>query len=344
MKRVLFLLGLLTIVGSGYAQQLEDFELKINGYGEKNLRKMKQQRLYIAEFEINYQLMANFSETAQGGRQLGGSYRGDATASLVLGVPSVEVEPLQQNVEDMYKMFIERMKAEGYEIVSADEAAKTKQYEDWERLEGGTPSESQNLGYIQCIPSDFSYFKKRVNKDGRAKTGIFNDITMTKLSKSLDAVVAVVKLNVPIFAEAESAGSKMLSGAVGGLAKVVVKPDFRIATGIYFSTGGMSGEFVPTKVSFFYSNLARVDAFPKKDISITGVFDNEKKYKASQAASTTYSGTAMGAMTLFRVDNKTMEKMQEVECDPEKYYAGIKLASEKYIGTALDEFFASYKK
>lgn len=344
MKKVFCILGMVMFISSAHSQEIDEFELKVNGYGEKNIRKMKTKRLYIAEFEINYQLMANFSETAQGGRQLGGSYRGDATASLVLGVPGIEVDPLQQNVEDMYKMFMDRMKAEGYEIVSPEEAAKTKQYADWQRLEGGTPSESQNPGYIQCIPSGFSYFKKKIKKDGRAKTGMFNDITMTKLSKSLDAVVAVVKLNIPVFAEAESAGSKMLSSAVGGLAKVVVKPDFRIATGIAFSTGGMSGDFVPTKVSFFYSNMARVDAFLKKDISITGVFDNDKKYKASQAAATTSTGTPMGAMTLFRVDNRTMEKMQEVECDPEKYYAGIKLASEKYIGTSLDEFFASYKK
>ncbi len=343
MKRYLFILGLVAIMGTVQSQSLEDFELKVTDFGAKNIRKAKQKRLYVAEFEINYQLMGNFSETAQGGRQVGGSYRGDATASLVLGVPGIEVEPLQQNVDDMYNMFLERMKAEGYEIVTPEEAAKTKQYSDWERFEGGTPSESQNLGYIQCIPNGLSYFKKKIKK-GRAKTGMFNDITMTKLGKSLNAVVAVVKLNIPVFAEAESAGSKMLSSAVGGLAKVVVKPDFRIATGIYFQTGSMSGEFVPSKVSFFYSNLARVDAFPKKDISITGVFDNDKKYKASQAASTTYSGTALGAMTLFSVDNRTMEKMQNVECEPEKYYAGVKLASEKFIGTSLDEFFASYKK
>lgn len=344
MKKFLFLLGCVAIVTIVQGQSLENFELKVSDFGTKNLRKMKSKRLYVAEFEINYQLMGNFTETAEGGRQLGGSYRGDATASLVLGVPGIEVDPLQQNVEDMYKMFLDQMKAEGYEIVSADEAAKTKQYADWERLEGGTPSESQNPGYIQCIPAGLSYFKKKIKKDGRAKTGIFNDITMTKLSKSLDAVVAVVKLNIPIFEEAESAGSKMLSGAVGGLAKVVVKSDFRIATGIYFQTGKMSGEFVPTKVSFFYSNLARVDAFPKKDISITGVFDNDKKYKASESASVAYSGTQMGAMTLFRVDNRVMEKMREVECEPDKYYAGVKMASEKYIGTALSEFFASYKK
>lgn len=337
---LLFVLSML-LGGVLCAQTMGEIELKDASWGEKKLRKADK-KIYIAEFEINYQLLADFSETAEGGRQMGGSYRGDATARLVLGVPGIDEKRLQENTNNMYNMYVAELEAAGFKIVTPEEAGKSKIYADWERLNGGTPSMAQNPGYIQTIPEGFGYFKQKINKKGRAKTSIFYSIQLTKLSKSMDnTIIAMVKMNVPIFEDAESGISKGLTGAVGGVAKVVARANFRIAESIYIETNKMGGgESIPTQVTFLHPEGAIVN-YLKKDAPILGVFDNEKKYKASESASVDYSGTSMGALRIFNPDDKTMENMQSVECDPDKFIKGAELATSGFIKLGLTEFLTA---
>ncbi len=329
----LILLGVSTLS----AQQLEELEIKSNGYGEKKLKKAPK-KIYVAEFEINYQLMANFSETAQGGRQIGGSYRGDATATLLLGVPGIDENLLQENTDKMYNEYISQLKDAGFEVITPEDAGKTDLYADWTKLTGGTPSQAQNPGYIQTTPTGFSYYKQKIKK-GRAKTSAFYYNQIIKLSKQLDnAIVSIVKLNIPVFEDAESGASKSLTKMVGGVAKVVARANYRLTPGIYVQTGSMSGEYVPTQVAFYYSNLAQGVYTIKKDVPITGVFDNEKKYKASQAADVDHWGSDMGAIRVFSPSNLEVKNMQRVECDASKYIQGAELAASGFINGSLALF------
>ena len=343
MKTKLIFALLLSIGSQAIGQQLEDFEINAKAWGDGKMRK-EDKRIYISKFEINYQLMANFSETAEGGRQLGGSYRGDATASLVLGIPGIDEKKLQENTNQLYQQFVAQLKSEGFTIITPDEASKTKLYADWERLSGGTPSMGQNPGYIQTVPAGFDYFKEKINKKGRAKTSIFYGIQLTKLAKEMDgAFIAIVKVNVPVFEDAESGGSKMLGDALGGVAKVVVRANYRLAPSIYFQTGAMSGEAVLTQVTIMHPEGA-INCYLKKDASITGVFDNSKKYKAVETAAVDSQGTQMGALTIFRPDDRTLKQMQTVTCDPDKFIEGARVAGEAFILGGLKEFLAVINK
>lgn len=325
------------------AQTLDEVEIKTMSFAEKKMRKAPK-RLYIAEFEINYQLMANFTETAQGGRQLGGSYRGDATATLILGVPDIDVDALQANTDKLYSEYVEKMEAAGFEIISSDEAAKTDLYSEWTKMTGGTPSEAQNPGYIQTTPKGYGYYKQKIKK-GRAKTSMFYAQQLIKLSRQMDdAFVATVKINVPVFEDAESGASKSLTKMVGGVAKVVARANYRLTPAIAVQTGKFSGEVVQTQVAFYYSNQAQGIYTLKKDASIRGVFDNEKKYKASQAADVDNWGSQMGALTVFNPTDLEMKSMQKVECDPVKYVKGAELASKQFVDQSLDLFFEALTK
>ena len=79
---------------------------------------------------------------------------------------------------------------------------------------------------------------------------------------------------------------------------------------------------------------------PKKEGTIEGVFDPEKKYKAVESASQDLWGTSNGAFQVFSVPNQTLEKTQVAECDPEKYLAGVDKAAkhvcDKVSGQILD--------
>lgn len=341
MKHLLLLLTLLssTIL---FAQEVEEFELVKQGmaYGPKKLKNAPK-RVYISSFEVNYQLMLNMSETDEGGRQLGGSYRGKATAQLVLGVPGIDPNKLQQLTDRLYKEYLDRLTSQGYEIVGADKAGATEFYADYTRLKGGEISESQNPGYLSSYPTGFEWYVKKINKKGRAKNSIFD--TGNKLSRDLGGVIVTkVSLNLPVFEEAESQGSKMLSKTLGGLAKVVAKPNFRLAPSISVQTGKMSGTSIPTKSTFVYfkslKENADVNYNIKKAIEINGVFE-EKKYKAVETAQVAHSGSSIGSLSIFRVYNEVEQNIQSVECDPQAYLDGAYDVSSSYLNKSLDIFF-----
>ncbi len=337
------------ILFSGFSQTVGEVEFKkgrsAGSFGVKKMKKAPK-KIYIAEFNVNYQMMYNRTDIARGGRELGGGYRGDAKASLILGIPNIAEQDVQQITDDLYKEYVSQLEAAGYEIVSADAAAQADTYEDWQRLQGGTISLSQFPGYIATAPTGYDYFVKKITEKGRAKTSMFD--YAGKLSKNMDGtLVAKINLAIPFVQEAESTGSKMLKKTLGGLAKVVAEPYLRLSPSEAVQTGKTSSTSVNTASSYtYFESLGKqglINFNLKDPVEIEGIFE-KKKYKAVESADQDIWGTQMGILQVFRFDDKEVTRMQAVPCDPEKYKKGVREVGMKYINANVAGFLEQVAK
>lgn len=338
------LLLFLGLSPSYFAQEISPIKLKDAGFTEKKFNKAEK-KIFIQHFFINYQMMYGETETARGGRQAGGGYRGDASASLVLGVQGVEPDQLQKMTDSFYLKYIKQLKEAGYTIVTANELMNEEYFEGWAKLEGGTPSQAQFPGYVSTAPSGFPYLVYKVKDNGKVKTSktIF-DLAGMKLSKELDGlIVARVSITVPFAKGAESQGSRALTKSFGGVAKVVIKPELKVSP---LETIQQDGDFKKplysgTEVTFAFKKSLKYQALykvlPKKPIFIEGVFE-EKKYKAIQSSDQDLWGTNTGALTVFSVNNEELESIQPVKCSGDAYTKGVTEA----IGGFLDMALAGY--
>ncbi|MFA5330468.1 MAG: hypothetical protein WC384_21935 [Prolixibacteraceae bacterium] len=313
------------------------------GYGEKKM-KSAPRKVYISEFRVMYQLMYHQEDEDKGGRTLGGGLRGKATASVTLGIKGVDVPDLKEVTNKLYQEYSQKVKQQGFELVSAEEAAKTKTLEDWELKNGGDVNEAQFKGYLMTTPENYQYLVKRTSADGKEKKG-FMDIS-GKLSKDLGgAIVAKVNLVVPMVEDAESGGSKMLKGAAPGVAKVVLRPNLRLTNEAMLSST-FSTDLTTTSARYFYMKSLGEQGICitslKKPVEIAGVLP-DKKYKATAVANTDVWGKDAGYFTVFSVNDEMIANMQAIECDRDQYVQGVTEASEKFLNSSLDELFSNTK-
>lgn len=341
-----FILSLLIMFGclQAFEQNIGTVELKTaGGYKEKNLSKAPK-KVYIDQFRVIYQLMYIDEEKKSGGREIGGGYRGDVKVSLALGLKGPSEKDLLEVTDELYTEFIEKLKANGFEIINADAAAGIKEFEGWERKKGGELNEAQFKGYATSMPSNFEYFVKGTKNSGKEKsTFIDNNV---RISRQLDdAIVIAVNVLVPFCVEAESQGSKMLGKIAGGVAKVVAETNLHLANDMVTS-GAFSTDVGSTRMTVQCADNLQPRAVAyfqlKKDVEIGGVVE-KKKYKVSESAQTDLWGTDAGLFRVFNVDDKFLKKVQPIEVAAEKYKSGVKMAASKFINASLDEAL-SYAK
>src|SRR5690606_15869922 len=103
--------------------------------------------------------------------------------SMGVQIQGVDVPDFQKLIDDAYADFVAKLTAEGYEIISADEAGKTDYYAGWAKKSGGASSDAQAPGYVMVTPNGYNYYVKGTGNDGREKA-TFTD-TSSKLSKDL---------------------------------------------------------------------------------------------------------------------------------------------------------------
>ena len=303
---------------AGISQNIEDFIVVTGSEGQFKKIKDAPKKIYISSFHVAYQLLYMDSDVAAGGRELGGGYRSDAKASLLMGITGIPEDDLQGAVDKIYETYVSRIKAAGFEIVSADEVQKTETMSGWEKAVGGQPQELGLPGYLSVSPTGFEYLWSD-------KPGPFYQ---TKLSTEMDGlIVANVTIILPAFEDGESAASKAAGKAIGGVAKVVAKANLRIGDNVWIKNNSLKGGFpMVSTCSFVYKKSLKYQAGafykPKKTVLIEDVFDPKKKYKATESASQDLWGSSRGAFTVFNVPDQTMSKTQVAECDPEKYING----------------------
>tara|TARA_R110002124_G_scaffold277578_1_gene449097 strand:+ start:621 stop:1688 length:1068 start_codon:yes stop_codon:yes gene_type:complete len=330
-------------------QQVGEIKLKESGFKGKKFNDANK-RIFLQYFYVNFQLMYNESETAKGGREVGGGYRGDASASLSLAVQGVELERLQRITDSCYSNYVQQLKAKGIEIINPDELKAHSYFENWEIVEGGKASAADIPGYISVSPSGFRFFVPKVDENGNAmaKASMF-DLAGMSLSKELEGmIVARVGFTVPFARGAESTGSKALTKTFGGVAKVVVKPDLRISPNeTYIPKGDFKKpKYSGSEMSFAFKKSLKYQALfqarPKKEIQIEGVFE-EKKYKSVQSGNQDLWGTEVGALEVFSVQDESLESIQAIKCEGEIYEKGVEEALQSFINMALEEFLENLK-
>jgi hypothetical protein len=344
MKNTLLIAFSMMLCISNNAQEIGPVILKENGYGLKKLSEAPK-RIYIANFKVNYQILYREQETNQGGRTMGGGLRGDTKVELSVGLNGLREEDLLQCTNNIYEKFIARLKSEGFEIVGADEAAGSKEYEGWERMKGGKATRAQLDGYVTVSPSGYEYYVRKVKEDGKEK-GTFMD-NSPKISKSLGSIlVCKVNITVPFCREAESQGSKALY-KIGGGSKVVAETDLKISSELV-SDGAFSSD--PFVLGITVASIAMGKGFDnaignwilKDEISIDGVIE-KKKYKEAVTADHDLFGTDMYMFTLFSADNRFLKKTHSVPVNPAVYTSAVEKAATNYLEAYLNEFLPKTK-
>lgn len=343
MKRIYLSVLMLMSVMLVQGQTIDKIELKESGFGSKKLAKAPK-RIYISEFNVNYQIAYSLTSISRGGSQMGGGKRGDAKATLSVAVPGIDFDRLQKITDDAYSDYVAKLESEGYEIINADVAGQTDYLSKWERLKGGEISQAQFPGFLATTPTGHDFFVRRVTKKGRNKNGIFE--YATKLSKELEgATIVKINLAIPFIEEAEGGLSKGLRKSIGGLAKVVVRPNFRLTKleaiqlkNTYLSVSTGSGYWYMKSLK----DQGQVIQVLKNDVEITGVFEN-KKYKATQKADQDIWGTSNGYFKVFSYEDREIASTQPIPCEPEAFLSGAKQVVEGYVTASLDGFLKAAK-
>jgi len=309
---------LLTILGMVIlspinAQTVKKEKLKFGGYGQKKFNKAGK-KIFIEQFNISYQFIYGKTKKTRGGRQMGGGYLGDSKAALFLGLDGIKTEELQKLTNDTYTDFTLQLQAKGYTILTGEDFKNHTYYKDAKLFEGGTPNEYFK-GFISTSPEGVAFLNKEYTD--------FN--TTLKTSKQLDGVViARINVIIPFAEDGESQGSRAFGKLLGGVSKVVAKPNLRIG---------------------FYTSLkyqAWQTAKPKKAIEISGVLP-EKKYKAVKTASQDLNGTQAGNYKVFNIPSSDIEKMQLISFEGTKYYKGVKEGLTYFIKSSTNKFLSNVK-
>jgi len=339
MKKTLLTLIICSVCMIAQGQSVGKMEIKESAVAEKKMAKAAK-KIYISEFSVNYQMAYSQTSIARGGRELGGGYRGDAKASLNVAIPGVDPMELQKITDEVYQQYLQKLKGQGFEIVSADEAGKTEIFSDWERLDGGTISQAQFPGYLATTPKGFQYFVRKITKKGRKKNGIFE--YGNKLSRQLEgAFIAKVNLTIPFIEEAEGGVSRALRKTVGGVAKVVVRPNFSLSPmeTVQISKTGSASAITQSNYIYFESlkNQGSARYSLKKPVKIDGVF-KDKKYKASESADQDLWGTDAGHLRIFHFSDQEVASTQAIECEPQKYIGGAKQVVNEFVMNSLNSF------
>lgn len=306
------------------AQQLGKLSFKDAGFTQKKFNH-PEKKIYIKYFSINYQtVMVEYAKAR------GGANYGSATAGLALGLDGIEPEKLQQVTDKYYQEFIEKLKAKGFTIVTAEEALKNENYSSLEVYKGGTPSMDVIAdGYLSTSPTGISFLNHK-----------FKPFNLGGLpdSKNLNGVIVVgVNLVIP-FAETKDING----GPVGGVAKITAKCDLRISPSETLPAKGdfKKPKMLVSEVTFGYKESLKWQALSKttlsKALEIEGVLDEEKKYKATSVATT-------GSGFTSKYSKAYAENAILIPCDGDKYNNGVSLAIDQYLSTAAENFLISFK-
>jgi hypothetical protein len=331
------------------AQILGDFKPKDQSYG---LNKIKSKRLYIASFTVNYQVYNEKEDFKQGGRMLGGGYKGDAKSSLSVGLENITEAGVQGVTDRLYQDFLGQLKSNGMEIISVDEAGKTETYSDFIKVTGGKINEAQFPGTLASSPAGYEYFVKKIDKSGKEKTGGFLNnpaFVHAKLSKDLDdAIVADIDLFV-LFVQDKDAWD--IAGA-----NIKVKTNMRLAANesitmtknakiklkgqndvipVNSQVGFYSGKMGAGIVSSYIGTMGR-------SLGIEGVIE-DKKLQAFAKNSADFAGIKTIYGTWYNPANTSSTSTTVIPVDEGKYVEGAYAAGKKFIDFHTQEFLKKLK-
>lgn len=334
-KKLLIICGLF-IMMIDLETNAQDFHRKNIQYSSSHTDDLAKapKKVFIKNFKIYYQMIAEAEKTTRGGRQFGGgSYTGDATARLAVGVEGIDPEDLQDLTNNIYNDYLSQLKAMGLEVVISSELPKTDFFDGWELLSGPRINEEQIKGSLMVIPENFDYYVKKVKKSGKEKSGAFMSSAvgegaefgsaiygpLAKVSGELDDIIVIeVIINVPsIYLDPKS---------TLGTAKVKGGAYLRMQQArVTYGSGKVRKPGVPYPTSYFEFML-------KEAVPINGVFKAEKFKAVAEKKRTTTPSYA----SFFTVENTTVNLTNTIECEAEVYKTEVGNKLKNYLQFTLD--------
>ncbi len=334
-KLSLLLLFFCAVTLTATSQELGKKSLSVTSMKSQNLAEAPK-KVYINNFKIYYQMIAEAQKTVYGGRQFGGgSYTGDATAKLAVGVEGLQPEDLQQLTDQIYNDYIKSLESRGIEVTTARDIETIPFFAEHQKLDGPRINQEQVKGSLMVIPTPFSYHVQKVTKKGKEKSGGLmgaitkqNDFTsalyhkgLPKISRDLnDAIVVDIAINVPsIYLDPKS---KL------GTAKVKGGPYLRVqnARATYSSgKGNKPGAAYPE---------AAVEILLIQPLVINGVFASEEFKAVANKSRTTIPSYA----AFFTVENTSVELTNTIECEASIYKDKVSNAVKIFLDASLEKF------
>lgn len=335
MKYLLTLLVSLSLISSSLAQTLTEKETSNSGSFNASKFKGAPKRIYINTFNVYFQVFASASASTTGGESFG-RLKGNTNVAMGVSIDGVDTDDFMELTNNAYQHYVSQLKAQGYEIISADEAGKTDVLSDWLRKEGGNLSTAQAQGYVRAVPTGYTYFVRSESKSGKergtgagamGKGGIGSNTGV--LSKALDnAVIADVTLTFN-FVEMSVFRSEMLN-----ISQVKGKPDFHL---------GMmhSGQTImPTQVNFSFGKVmtapegTMATALKGKFYSNEPVFNKDEKLKETAMAKTK---SIPNYASIVFVENTNLTPSHVLTCDTELYKKEVDRIMKEFLDIGLNK-------
>lgn len=317
------------------AQRITDKVVDVGQVQAKNLDEAPK-KVFVKNFKVYYQMIAEAEKTIQGGRQFGGgSYTGNATARLAVGVEGVEPEELQQLTNALYKDYVTKLKNLGMEVYNSRDFPNLEFFSDDELLEGPRINQEQIEGSLMVVPEEFSYYVKKVNKKGKEKGSFISNLGgeatsefsssiyhkgLPKVSQELDDMIVVdVAVNVPsIYLDPKSAL---------GTVKIKGGSNLRLENARVTYVSGKSpkpGAAAPDKY---------IELILKEPVPIEGVFEKQDFKSQAKREVTTVPSYA----TFFTVENSSVELSNTIKCKSEDYTREVGKAVTEFLDFSIDK-------
>lgn len=308
MKWLLLLCTIFTLNIAAVCQLTEKDISKSGSFKEKEFKKAPK-RVYINSFNVYFQVFGSARATTTGGESLG-TLKGNTNVAMGVFLDGVSGQDMIDLTTKVYNEYVDKLKAQGLEIVSADEAGQTTTLNGWIKKEGGNLNSAQSVGFAKVTPSGYSYYVKNETKNGKEKTGAFAN-TGT-LSKDLnDAIIADVNMTF-YFVQMKTYDSEFL-----GYSQVTGKPNFHFARLL----GDINNQVLTSTNYAFGKNLTASNAAihtTLKDAvySSEPIFDKNTKFKESASAA---SKPVPDYASIVFVNNSNMTASHYLTCNPELY-------------------------
>jgi len=327
MKRLIPVVALLLVATFTQAQEIPEKDLNILQMKSKDFKKAPQ-KVFIKSFKVYYQMIAEAEKTIRGGRQLGGgSYTGDATARLAVGVEGVSPEDLQALTNSIYNRYLEKLKGMGMEVYNSKDYPNLEFFSEMNKLDGPRINQEQIEGSLMVVPDNFSYYVNKVTKKGKEKGsfvsnvgGSYADFTtaiyhkgLPKVSKELDDMIVIdIAFNVPsIYLDPKSAL---------GTVKIKGGANLRLQNArVTYVSGRMKspGAAAPERA---------IEMSLKKPVQIPEVFGSQDFKSQATKQRTSVPSYA----SFFTVENTSVELSNTIKCEASVY--------QKEVGDVINEF------
>lgn len=328
----------LFVASTASAQLVPEKSYRIEKFNRGNQGAKSPKRIYIKSFKMLFEVFEEATASTGGSKSTRGNETTFVSATktrMGVQIKGVDVPDFQKIVDDAYAKFVQDLTAQGFEIISADEAGKTEFLANYTRKTGGEPSLAQLDGHVMVTPTGFEYFVKRETNKGKEKT-TFTDGT-GKLSKELgDAFVADVNFVFP-FIELDRTESNLLNvSAVKG------KVDYHLASQAA-DLKSVVPQFYPSGVKIQASWKISAPTFVsatglKKNVHPTTEVFKDKKFKEMTVAARESFENAAYPQVVMTTGNVKADATHFAECDHSAYVGFASSVSHEVLEASIQNF------